>query len=87
MLAIDAQQVTVLAVIEALEGPMEIVECVLRGGPCHWKDVCAVHAVWSAGSNAFRSTLEKATIADLVTADRELAAGTFDIPTDSHRGN
>ena len=28
-------------------------ECaVLRGGPCHWDDVCALHWVWASARDA-----------------------------------
>ena len=44
----DPADISVLDIVQALEGPIRATECALRGGPCHWEDVCALHWVWSA---------------------------------------
>ncbi len=84
-LARRPEDISVLEVIETLEGPLDAGECALRGGPCHWEEVCALHEVWSAGRAAFRESLASATLEDLVRADRALAAGEYEIPPDTHR--
>ncbi len=84
-LARRPEDITVLEIIETLEGSLDAGECALRGGPCHWEQVCALHEVWSAGRAAFRETLSSATLEDLARANRELAAGVYEIPPDTHR--
>ena len=78
--------ITVCEVVESLEGPLDAGECALRGGPCHWDDVCALHQVWSSARQALRERLQSATLADVAAQDKALADGTASVPADSHRG-
>jgi Rrf2 family protein len=84
-LARPPQSITVCDVVEALEGPLDAGECALRGGPCHWDDVCALHRVWSSARHALRERLQSATLAEVAAEDRALADGTATVPADSHR--
>jgi Rrf2 family transcriptional regulator, iron-sulfur cluster assembly transcription factor len=68
-------QVPLLEVVEAAEGSFTLERCILRGGPCHWEQACAVHAAWSAAVQACRDQLARTTLADLVAADAKLEAG------------
>lgn len=77
--------ITVCEVVECLEGPLDAGECALRGGPCHWDDVCALHKVWSSAREALRERLQSATLADVAAQDKALADGTASVPADSHR--
>lgn len=85
LLARDPADITVLEVVETLEGPLETSECALRGGPCHWEDVCAMHWVWSSARRALRDSLQVATLAQVAADDRALATGSVPAPADSHR--
>jgi Rrf2 family transcriptional regulator, iron-sulfur cluster assembly transcription factor len=80
-----ADQITILQIVEAMEGPLRTSECALRGGPCHWDDVCALHRVWSSARGALCGQLDEATLAEVAADDRALAAGALAVPTDSHR--
>jgi len=80
-----AESITVCEVVESLEGPLNAGECALRGGPCHWDDVCALHRVWSSAREALRERLQSATLAEVAAEDRALADGTASVPADSHR--
>lgn len=71
-LAIPPDRLTLLQVIEAVEGPPTSAECVLRGGPCHWEDRCAIHERWAAAQDAMRGHLDDTTFADLAAADEAL---------------
>lgn len=66
-LARPPEQITVLDVAEALEGPLRVSECVFGLGPCAQADQCAVHRTWAAAWSAMRGELACATIADLVS--------------------
>jgi Rrf2 family protein len=69
------QDVSLLEVVEAAEGPLAPERCILRGGPCRWEDACAVHPAWAAAVQACRGSLATTSLADLAGADRRLAAG------------
>ena len=68
-------EVPLLDVVEAAEGSFRLERCILRGGPCHWEQACAVHPAWSAAVQACRDSLGRTTLADLVAADARLEAG------------
>jgi Rrf2 family protein len=84
-LARPAGEITILAIVEGLEGPIVAAECALRGGPCHWDDVCALHGVWSSARTALADRLAEATLARVAADDRALAEGRAEVPVDSHR--
>lgn len=79
------EDVTILEIVEALEGPLATSECALRGGPCHWDEVCALHWVWSSARKALSDSLGSATLASVAEDDRALAEGRKQAPADSHR--
>ena len=68
----DPKDVSLLDVVEAAEGPLATKDCTLRGGPCQWEDMCAVHPAWVEATEAFRSSLARTTLADLVDVDAGL---------------
>ena len=68
------EEIALLEVVEAAEGAFRLERCILRGGPCHWEQACAVHAAWSAAVQACRESLARTTLADLVAADAKLEA-------------
>jgi len=84
-LARDPESITICEIVEALEGPIELQECALRGGPCHWEEVCALHWVWSGAQRSLKESLDSATLAHVARDDARLAAGTAAIPGNSHR--
>jgi Rrf2 family protein len=68
-------RISLLEVIEAAEGHLVSERCPLRGGPCRWDDVCALHPTWVAASEAIRRTLSRTSLASVAAVDRALAAG------------
>ncbi|HWT24495.1 MAG TPA: Rrf2 family transcriptional regulator, partial [Solirubrobacteraceae bacterium] len=68
-------EITLLEVVQAAEGELVLDRCILRGGPCHWEDACAVHAAWDGVVQACRARLADTTLADLAAADAGLRAG------------
>jgi Rrf2 family protein len=79
------RSISLLEVVEAAEGPLRSNECTLRGGPCHWEDMCAVHPAWEAAAEALRSTLDGVSLADVSKVDTGLEAGSYAPAPDSHR--
>ena len=68
-LARPAASVSILDVIEAVEGDAGRRTCVLRGGPCGISGECRVHLAFSASRDGFLAGLAGATFADLVAGD------------------
>lgn len=79
-LARDPSTIPVLEVIEVAEGYLSSRRCPLRGGPCHWDDVCALHPTWVSVSEAIRATLAAVSLADIAAVDRRLARGERVVP-------
>jgi Rrf2 family protein len=67
-------EISVLEVIEAAEGPLASRRCAIRGGPCRWDDVCALHPTIARAAEAVRDTLARTSLAEVASADRTLAA-------------
>lgn len=56
-LEVEPTGISVLDVIEAVEGPVANDKCVLRGGPCPRSELCALHEPWSRARNALIAEL------------------------------
>jgi Rrf2 family protein len=67
-----ADKLTLLDVVEAAEGPLELNTCVLHPKVCSRTCVCAAHRVWSAARRQLRDTLAAATFADLAAQEGPL---------------
>jgi Rrf2 family iron-sulfur cluster assembly transcriptional regulator len=63
-----AATISLLEVIEAVEGDSRRQTCVLRGGPCGTDGHCDVHAVFFEGQEALRSYFARSMLADLAGA-------------------
>ena len=70
-LARPSNDVTLLTVIEAIEGDSRRTTCVLRGGPCGKDGHCQVHDVFFAAQDALLSQLREVTLADIVAGRRD----------------
>jgi Rrf2 family protein len=84
----DPSTIAVLEVIEAAEGHLSSRRCPMRGGPCHWDDVCALHPTWVSVSEAIRATLAGVTLAEIAAVNRRLARGepvVTELPARAHR--
>ncbi len=64
-LARTADSITVLQVIEAVEGDSRRTTCVLRGGACQVDGICDAHRLFAATQEVMLSELGGATIASL----------------------
>ncbi len=61
----DPARISLLDVIEAVEGDSRRQTCVLRGGPCGLDGFCDVHAVFFEAQDALLRPLAATTLADL----------------------
>ncbi len=64
-LARRPEDVTVVAVIDALEGPIALTEC--GAGSCERESNCVVRAPWQRINRVVRKSLEDVRLADLIT--------------------
>lgn len=69
----DPREITVLAIVEALEGPLSPTVCD-AGNPCTKSPVCAAATVWSRATGALRDVLGTTTLADLADVQSAMAA-------------
>lgn len=74
VLARPASQVSILAVVEALEGPIAASMCARESDACAQSAHCAAGAVWGRVSDAIRDVLSSATLEDLAVDQRLLDA-------------
>jgi Rrf2 family transcriptional regulator, iron-sulfur cluster assembly transcription factor len=81
-LARDPGEITLLTVVEAVDGEAGSTVCVLRGGPCRWDDFCAVHVPWARAQQAMIDELRQTTFAEVISIDQALEAGTYALPAD-----
>ena len=67
-LAKPPREITLLAIIEALEGPLAL-NCCLRGpGACPRQPICPVYAVWRRAQARLAEVLQSANMEDLARA-------------------
>lgn len=56
-LTADLVAISMLDLIEAIEGPTDDGRCVLRGGPCPTAELCALHDAWVPARRALLERL------------------------------
>jgi len=69
-LARDPNDISMIQVVEAAEGPLINSRCTLRGGQCRRDDRCVVHDTWMAAGEAFRRELARTSLATVAGAGR-----------------
>ena len=62
----DPADITLLDVIQILEGPVSLVECVDDPAFCAHTENCVAHSVWEEVSHAVRDALRKITLAEIL---------------------
>jgi Rrf2 family protein len=68
-LAVELSEVSVLAVIEAIEGPTDSGRCVLADRPCNETGTCALHAPWLRARAQLLRALDRTPVADASIVD------------------
>lgn len=64
-LVVRPSEISLLAVIEALEGPFEIGRCVLRDAPCPVQETCVMHEPWTRARDALLSELASTPLTEM----------------------
>ena len=70
-LSAPAEQVSVLRVVEAIEGPIQLNVCLTGGAGCSRQGWCPAHAVWLEAQAALTQVLKNASIAKLAAEARQ----------------
>lgn len=81
-LAREPAEITLLDIVVAAEGPVELDACVLRGGPCDWEQACPLHIPWSNAQHALSAELRNWTLEALASTDQEIESGAYALPAD-----
>jgi Rrf2 family protein len=63
-LEVELSSITVLDLIEVMEGPTDTNTCVLSGETCDASDPCAMHGAWSQARDALLAQLSSMSLAD-----------------------
>jgi len=71
----DPSEISMIEVIQALEGPLDEDYCLLDSRRCHDKDPeCALHATWKAAKATALGALADMSLGDVAARERELSA-------------
>jgi len=69
-LARPSEQISLLQIVEAVEGPNWISPCLLHMEGCGHPQACPTRKVWQQVSQQLRAALNKATLADLIALQK-----------------
>ena len=64
-LARPPEEISLLQVVEAVDGPILLNHCLLRSGICERESECAAHDVWAEIQDRFTQELSSVTMKDL----------------------
>lgn len=65
-LARDAKNITLLEVIEAIDGPIQLNECVGEGGECNFDESCPLRPVWCDAQEQLVARLRGSNFAEII---------------------
>jgi Rrf2 family protein len=69
-LAMSPERISLLDIIEAVEGPIHLNDCLIRPGYCQREPICPVHDVWRGAQEKLLDYLKESNFADLVVSGR-----------------
>ncbi len=73
VLARPAADITLLDIIDAVEGPVSIIDCVLDPGICDRRDYCECLGIWRDINQSIVRVLESHSLADLIGNSRPVS--------------
>jgi Rrf2 family protein len=65
-LAREPKEITLLEVVEAIDGPIQLNECVQGNGICSFEDNCPIRAVWCDTQEELVTRLRSTSFGDLL---------------------
>lgn len=81
-LARPPSEITLLEVVQVIEGPVAIDSCMLSGGACDWEQACPVHEIWVRARLGLEAGLAT-TFHHLSEIDTAIRAGTYRVPAET----
>jgi Rrf2 family protein len=72
VLARPASQITARDIVEVLEGPIAVSDCLMSPGSCPRWDGCATRGLWAQMTRRIGETLEGVSLAELAARSRSL---------------
>lgn len=66
MLAREPKEITLLEVVEAIDGPIQLNECVEGNGICNFEENCPLRTVWCSAQDDLIKRLKGTTFADML---------------------
>lgn len=76
--------ISLLDIVQAAEGPATLDQCVLRDGPCDWKETCPVHDTWARTQHALTREMASTSLAEMTAIDAAIEAGSYEPETPPH---
>jgi Rrf2 family protein len=76
-LAVSASGVSLLDVVEAIEGPVRLNQCIEEGPSCERKSWCPAHQVWAEAQAAIVNVLGAASMASLASQAKSDSAAAY----------
>jgi Rrf2 family protein len=73
VLAVAAERVSLLDVLEAVEGPMRLNQCIEEGPSCARKPWCPAHEIWAEAQAAVTNVLGGSSMANLAARARGMS--------------
>lgn len=70
-----SEDITLLNVIEAIDGEIFLNDCISRPESCDRQTICSVHHVWENARRQLRSTLGATTLAELAAIEKRTCLG------------
>ncbi len=83
-LARPPSDISLLDIVQAAEGPVTLDRCVLRDGPCDWKDTCPVHDTWARSQTALIRELSATSLAEVTAVDAAIETGSYEPAAPPH---
>lgn len=74
-LSANPAEISVLSILEALEGPMNLSDCPGGSGCCGKPETCALQELWEEGGRALRQVYQNVSLAALLERQRDREAG------------
>lgn len=75
----EPSKITVYEVVTALEGPLDLVDCVGNSSACASTPTCAAHTVWRDLAEQWKQTLQGVTLKDMLDREKALGAHNYSI--------
>lgn len=73
-LARQPKKISLLEIIETLQGPVELVDCLSQISTCERSTACAARKVWSRVNDSIRQTLKSVTLDSLICSHEHSSA-------------